>query len=82
MRILRIANYVAPRSGGLKTALRHLGAGYQAAGHEAVLVIPGERASRAAAMMFPEFPLVLTARSTSPATPRALICFENISSKA
>ena len=44
MRIVRIANYVAPRSGGLKTALRHLGAGYQAAGHEAVLVIPGETA--------------------------------------
>ncbi|GIE98099.1 glycosyltransferase [Paractinoplanes rishiriensis] len=44
MRIVRIANYVAPRSGGLKTALRHLGAGYQAAGHDAVLVIPGERA--------------------------------------
>ena len=36
MRIVRIANFVAPRSGGLKTALRHLGAGYQAAGHEAI----------------------------------------------
>lgn len=45
MRIVRIANYVAPRSGGLKTALRHLGVGYQAAGHEAVLIIPGERFS-------------------------------------
>jgi alpha-1,6-mannosyltransferase len=44
LRIVRIANYVAPRSGGLKTALRYLGIGYQAAGHEAVLVIPGERA--------------------------------------
>jgi alpha-1,6-mannosyltransferase len=43
MRIVRIANFVAPRSGGLKTALRHLGEGYQAAGHESVLVIPGER---------------------------------------
>ena len=32
---------MAPRSGGLKTALRHLGAGYQAAGHEAVLIVPG-----------------------------------------
>ena len=41
MRIVRVANFVAPRSGGLKTALRHLGAGYQAAGHEAVLIIPG-----------------------------------------
>ncbi|GIF26996.1 alpha-1,6-mannosyltransferase [Actinoplanes tereljensis] len=45
MRIVRVANYVAPRSGGLKTALRNLGAGYQAAGHESVLVIPGEKAT-------------------------------------
>ena len=45
MRIVRIANFVAPKSGGLKTALRHLGAGYEAAGHEAVLVIPGEKES-------------------------------------
>jgi alpha-1,6-mannosyltransferase len=42
VRIVRLANYVAARSGGLKTALRHLGAGYQAGGHEAVLIIPGE----------------------------------------
>jgi alpha-1,6-mannosyltransferase len=42
VRIVRVANYVAPRSGGLKTALRNLGAGYQAAGHESVLIIPGE----------------------------------------
>jgi alpha-1,6-mannosyltransferase len=41
VRIVRVANFVAPRSGGLKTALRHLGAGYQAAGHEAVLIVPG-----------------------------------------
>ncbi|MFF5296700.1 glycosyltransferase [Paractinoplanes globisporus] len=41
MRIVRVANFVAPRSGGLKTALRNLGEGYQAAGHESVLVIPG-----------------------------------------
>ena len=36
-----MANFVTPRSGGLRTALRHLGAGYQAAGHEPVLVVPG-----------------------------------------
>ncbi len=41
MRIVRLANYVAPASGGLRTALRELGAGYLAAGHEPVLVIPG-----------------------------------------
>ncbi|WP_121162532.1 glycosyltransferase [Micromonospora pisi] len=45
MRIVRLANFVTPRSGGLRTALRCLGAGYRAAGHEPVLVIPGERAS-------------------------------------
>lgn len=45
MRIVRLANFVAPRSGGLRTSLAELGAGYQAAGHEPVLVIPGERDS-------------------------------------
>ena len=41
MRIVRLANFITPHSGGLRTALRELGAGYAAAGHEPVLVIPG-----------------------------------------
>ncbi|MFK0118153.1 glycosyltransferase [Streptomyces sp. NPDC090994] len=45
LRIVRLANFVAPASGGLRTALRELGKGYLAAGHEPVLVVPGERAS-------------------------------------
>jgi alpha-1,6-mannosyltransferase len=45
MRIVRMANFVAPHSGGLRTALRELGAGYLAAGHEPVLIIPAERDS-------------------------------------
>ncbi|WP_432585798.1 glycosyltransferase [Streptomyces sp. HD1123-B1] len=44
LRIVRLANFVTPSSGGLRTALRELGAGYLAAGHEPVLVVPGERA--------------------------------------
>jgi alpha-1,6-mannosyltransferase len=36
-----LANFVAPRSGGLRTAMRALGEGYLAAGYEPVLVIPG-----------------------------------------
>jgi alpha-1,6-mannosyltransferase len=43
VRIVRLANFVTPRSGGLRTALLQLGEGYQAHGHEAVLVVPGER---------------------------------------
>ena len=43
---MRLANYVAPASGGLRTSLRELGAGYLAAGHEPVLVIPGARPGR------------------------------------
>ncbi|SCG38987.1 glycosyltransferase [Micromonospora inositola] len=43
LRIVRVANFVTGRSGGLRTALRHLGEGYLAAGHEPVLVVPGER---------------------------------------
>ncbi|MDK1346525.1 glycosyltransferase [Streptomyces sp. 378] len=45
LRIVRLANFVAPSSGGLRTALRELGKGIKAAGHEPVLVIPGERMS-------------------------------------
>lgn len=45
MRIVRVANFVTERSGGLRTALHQLGAGYQRAGHESVLVIPGREAS-------------------------------------
>nr|WP_078901942.1 glycosyltransferase [Actinacidiphila yeochonensis] len=41
MRIVRLANFVTPVSGGLRTALRHLGEGYAAAGHEPVLIVPG-----------------------------------------
>ncbi|MET9735041.1 glycosyltransferase [Streptomyces sp. NPDC006458] len=43
LRIVRVANFVAPASGGLRTALRELGKGFRAAGHEPVLVVPGER---------------------------------------
>jgi alpha-1,6-mannosyltransferase len=46
VRVVRLANYVAPASGGLRTSLRELGAGYQAAGHEPVLVIPGPEPGR------------------------------------
>lgn len=44
LRIVRLANFVTPASGGLRTALRELGRGYLAAGHDPVLVVPGERA--------------------------------------
>jgi alpha-1,6-mannosyltransferase len=46
VKIVRLANYVAPASGGLRTALAELGAGYLAAGHEPVLVVPGARPDR------------------------------------
>jgi alpha-1,6-mannosyltransferase len=45
MRIVRLANFVMARSGGLRTALRCLGEGYRAAGHEPVLIVPGDRAA-------------------------------------
>ncbi|GAA4928279.1 hypothetical protein GCM10023237_57590 [Streptomyces coeruleoprunus] len=41
LRIVRLANFVTPSSGGLRTALEELGRGYAAAGHEPVLVVPG-----------------------------------------
>ncbi|MFD5766714.1 glycosyltransferase [Streptomyces sp. NPDC127049] len=44
MRIVRLANFVTPTSGGLRTALDRLGRGYRAAGHDPVLVVPGATA--------------------------------------
>jgi alpha-1,6-mannosyltransferase len=41
LRIVRVANFVTPTSGGLRTALRRLGAGYLRAGHQPVLIVPG-----------------------------------------
>lgn len=41
MRIVQLANFYGPRSGGLRTAVDQLGAGYVARGHEVILVVPG-----------------------------------------
>jgi alpha-1,6-mannosyltransferase len=64
LRIVRLANCVTPRSGGVRTALRELGAGYLAAGHQPVLIVPGERdsdertaAGRVITVRAPEVPL-------------------------
>ncbi|MCG5433237.1 glycosyltransferase [Mycobacterium sp. MYCO198283] len=41
MRIVQVANFYGPRSGGLRTAVDRLGAEYVAAGHDVRLVVPG-----------------------------------------
>lgn len=41
LRIVRLANFLTPTSGGLRTALLELSAGYRAAGHRPVLIVPG-----------------------------------------
>lgn len=43
LHIVQLANFYGPRSGGLRTALHHLGAGYVAQGHRVTLVVPGPR---------------------------------------
>lgn len=43
MRIAHIANFYGPTSGGLRTAMHALGAGYRERGHEVLLIVPGER---------------------------------------
>ena len=44
MRIVHVTNAYTPRSGGIRTTVHALGHGYQGAGHEFVLVVPGPRA--------------------------------------
>jgi alpha-1,6-mannosyltransferase len=41
MRIAHIANFYGPTSGGLRTAMHALGAGYLERGHQVLLVVPG-----------------------------------------
>ncbi len=41
VRIAQLANFIGPASGGMKTAVAALGAGYVAAGAERLLVVPG-----------------------------------------
>lgn len=44
MRVVQVANFYGPRSGGLRTAVDRLGAEYCALGHEVYLVVPGPAA--------------------------------------
>lgn len=46
MRIAQLANFIGPASGGMKTAVAALGAGYVAAGATRLLVVPGPYDSR------------------------------------
>lgn len=46
MRIAQLANFIGPSSGGMKTAVDALGAGYVAAGAQRLLIVPGDRDGR------------------------------------
>ena len=46
MRVVQVANFYGPRSGGLRTAVDRLGAEYCANGHEVFLIVPGPCAER------------------------------------
>ncbi|ORM32466.1 glycosyltransferase [Williamsia sp. 1135] len=41
MRIVQVANFYGPRSGGLRTAVDELGTGYVRRGHHVTLIVPG-----------------------------------------
>src|SRR6476619_549627 len=43
MRVVQVANFYGPRSGGLRTAVDRLGAEYTAAGHRVFLIVPGQQ---------------------------------------
>ncbi|NNH54581.1 glycosyltransferase, partial [Promicromonospora citrea] len=43
MRIVHVANFYSPRSGGIRTAMHAMAGQYLARGHEPVLVVPGPR---------------------------------------
>jgi len=81
MRIVQLANFYGPRSGGLRTALHHLGAGYVSCGHQVVLVVPGPRRAdevmqsgvRRITLPAPQLPFTGGYRAVDPWRVRALL---------
>ena len=64
MRIIQLANFYGPRSGGLRTFVDEVGHRYCVAGHERILVVPGRRdadeqtpAGRRISLRSPRWPL-------------------------
>ncbi|ETW21483.1 glycosyltransferase [Mycobacterium gastri] len=45
MRVVQVANFYGPRSGGLRTAVDRLGSEYCARGHQVFLIVPGAQAT-------------------------------------
>jgi alpha-1,6-mannosyltransferase len=45
MRIVQVANFYAPTSGGLRIVVEETGRGYTEAGHERILIVPGRAES-------------------------------------
>ena len=43
LRIAQLANFVGPTSGGMRTAIEHVGQGYVEAGAERIVITPGDR---------------------------------------
>ena len=43
MRIVHIANFYGPSSGGIKTTLHALGKGYLQSAHEFIYIVPGPK---------------------------------------
>jgi alpha-1,6-mannosyltransferase len=46
VKIIHVANFYGPKSGGIKTTLHNLGLGYRSEGHEFIYLIPGKKFSR------------------------------------
>lgn len=46
MKIIHVANFYGPKSGGIKTTLHNLGIEYKKAGHEFIFLVPGKKFAR------------------------------------
>jgi alpha-1,6-mannosyltransferase len=71
MRIVHVANFYGPRSGGLRTTMHELGRGYLEAGHRFTMIVPGKRATVeetefGTRITLPSLPLVGTGYSFIP----------------
>ena len=62
MKIIHIANFYGPKSGGIKTTLHSLGTEYSKIGHEFIYIVPGkkfgrEKTDQGVCMTLPSWPI-------------------------
>jgi len=79
MKIIHIANFYGPKSGGIKTTLHNLGTGYTNRGHDFTYIVPGvgfyqEKTPHGNRITVPSWSIPLSGESLDPIAKLKVSC--------